>query len=87
MGQNVKYVHEGKKYSWVILITIEHFAETRKGKYISFQSTMKLDLLYRIKFTTVHMYVYKSMIPFSWYHHGDKRHGPFKLLYGTVQLT
>lgn len=87
MDQNVKYVHEGKKYIWVTLIKIDYFAENRKRKYISFQSTMKLALLQKIKFTTVHMYVYKAVIPFSWYHHGDKRHGPFKLLYDTVQLT
>jgi hypothetical protein len=31
--------------------------------------------------------VYKAMIPFSWYHHSDKRCGPFVLLYSTVQLT
>lgn len=78
---------EERVYSRVILIKIEYFAENKKGKYIRFQSTMKLVLFHKIKFTTVHMYVYKAMIPFSWYHHGDKKHGPCKLLYGTVQLT
>jgi hypothetical protein len=32
------------------------------------------------------MCLYKAMIPFSWYHRGDKRHGPFVLLYNAVHI-
>jgi len=48
---------------------------------------MQLDAIQsvRIKFAAVHLCLSKAMIPFSWYHRSDKRHGPFILLYHSVQ--